>query len=144
LRSECLAPDPPEGVVSRSQYRDRIQTALDKATPWLLPPSAGLSWETSQIVRSWKPAWTQELTGSPLWLQAKAQLQAIRDLLTSGNLEDADWELRDLFIRCMSSARKVSLSAPPIRIRGTVETKAPQQDLSVAGLTELLHWLERL
>jgi len=135
---------------SLAEMRSSLLALADRIRPWLLPPQRAHSDETTALLSQWTPAWTRELTGSQFWGAAKSQLAEIRQLIGAGNLEDADWELCDLLIRCVPSARRVALEGFPARAGAqnshqgapAIEEPSKSPEEAAEDLTCLVAWLE--
>lgn len=124
-----------------------------RARPWILPPQHGRSRETTALLRQWQPAWTQDLKNSPYWKAATEQIARMRQLLMNGELDEVDWHIRDIFIRCVPAARKLAIegfraraiphrSSDESSIRPEAEFNRGSLENSKKELSDILDWLE--
>jgi len=150
IASHVRSAEDPSRQRSLVELRSSLLALEERVRPWILPPQGAPSPETAALLSQWTPAWTRELKSSRLWEAAESQLERIRQWIRGGNLEDADWEIRDLLIRCVPSARRLALEGFPARARaqdshqgdtGTPEQpKTPEQ--TAVELNCLVDWLE--
>jgi hypothetical protein len=135
------------------ERQSAILALADRARPWILPPQNGRTLETTALLRQWQPAWTQDLKNSAFWKAASEQIARMRQMIMNGELDEVDWHIRDIFIRCVPAVRKLALEGFPVRAspreipaqtadRSETDTKPDNFESSKKELIDLLDWLE--
>lgn len=121
-----------------------LRDALNTAERHLLPPVVGLNQQLAEIVANWRTTWTTELRQSGIWQTAKLRLHDIRQLVDNGKLDDAVWEVQDIFLRGCAGARKFSTAGQVRALSDVPDTPQPSRADAEEGLRQLLDWMSRI
>lgn len=139
----------PDANESVADQLTSVRSALAGIERWLPPPSKGLTGETAVIVSNWTPSWTRDLTNSRNWQRAKEKLKAIYELIANGSLDDADWELRQIFLRCVPGVRGLETAPPVIRaqtedLKTIEQPEEAEQQFDRDAIQSVVDWMSRL